>query len=202
MAYKITDFDNYIPVSGTYPFGDIKDNDGTGNGTSLNRKNLADIFQFFQGIMSLGGITPNSLPDNETNGSQLPQALLNIISGSTTVHTFNSSDYSGGTYLPDPVLPLQIIKSGSTVTIQGQLHNSSPATVGIDDYLLRIPSTSMRPARQQYAMFYADMTSGHSMVDKVGFMIITVDGSIILQGSKSYFNNNSAWLNVTFNVLA
>lgn len=78
MARKITDFDgSVIAVGGAYPFGDIKDNP---SGTVVNRKSNADMQQFFQKIMFEAGITPNSLPENSTNGWQLVNALQTIAS--------------------------------------------------------------------------------------------------------------------------
>lgn len=78
MARKITDFDgSTIAVGGAYPFGDIKDNP---SGTVVNRKSNADMQQFFQKIMFEANITPNSLPENSTNGWQLVNALQTIAS--------------------------------------------------------------------------------------------------------------------------
>lgn len=72
MAYKITDFVRFVAVSADYPRGDIKDNPA---GTLVNRTMMTDIVQLFSKIMADAGITPNSLPDNVTNGYQLKDAL-------------------------------------------------------------------------------------------------------------------------------
>lgn len=80
MARKITDLDGQItPQDSDYIYSQIKDDDGSGNGTQMNVKAFGDIFQFFQRLMDKGGITPNSLPDNSYSGWQLMDALDAIL---------------------------------------------------------------------------------------------------------------------------
>lgn len=71
--------ENFLPfieaVSADYPWGDIKDGDGSGNGTDVNRENHADYHQTFRKILDKAYITPNGLPDNVTNGYQYIDAL-------------------------------------------------------------------------------------------------------------------------------
>lgn len=77
MARDILHFDGtVIPVSGTYPYGDIKDNPG---GTKVNSKSNSDIQQLMQRMMFRAGITPNNQADNATDGFQLMQALYKLI---------------------------------------------------------------------------------------------------------------------------
>jgi hypothetical protein len=75
MAIKLVSKPNTAPVSGTYPYGNIKDDDGTGNGTPVNVLTNADFHQFFSKLMDAAGIVANDTPDNLTNGFQLYQAL-------------------------------------------------------------------------------------------------------------------------------
>jgi len=63
-----------------YPGGRIKDNTGTGNGTGVNEKVYGDIHQTVAKLMRLYSITPNELPDNETNGFQIIDALRALAS--------------------------------------------------------------------------------------------------------------------------
>lgn len=58
-----------------YPNGRIKNNDGSGNGTAVNERVYGDIHQTVSKLMRLYNITPNDLPDNETNGFQIIDAL-------------------------------------------------------------------------------------------------------------------------------
>lgn len=69
---------NTIPPNSDYPYGDIRDRVGTTPGTQVNRINHADFHQFFEKMFAESGLTANNLPDNETNGFQLYQALFKV----------------------------------------------------------------------------------------------------------------------------
>jgi len=78
MAYAITDKPNTEAPSSDYPFGNIKDKNGSIAGTPVNKLVYADFHQFFAKLMDLAGVTPNGLPDNDYSGFQLVEALLNV----------------------------------------------------------------------------------------------------------------------------
>lgn len=80
MAIGLQNTDNIDAPGGNYPYGRVKDNDGTGNGTPANRKTLGDFHQYFARLMALAGITPNGLPENSADGFQYVTALLDVIS--------------------------------------------------------------------------------------------------------------------------
>ena len=67
------------PVTSDYPWGDIKDGTGVGDGTDVNRSNHADYHQTFRKLLSLANITPNGLPDNVTNGYQYIDAMKKVL---------------------------------------------------------------------------------------------------------------------------
>lgn len=67
---------NIITPNADYPFGAIQDDNGTGNGTPVDTELLGDYTQFFSKLFDESGITANGLPDNETNGFQLYEALV------------------------------------------------------------------------------------------------------------------------------
>lgn len=72
---------NVDPVSSEYPYGNIKDDDGTGNGTPVDTEVYADIHQTIERIMFYAkglGITPNGQPDNAYNGFQIFEAMAKI----------------------------------------------------------------------------------------------------------------------------
>ena len=83
MAREITDFGNYTAPSGTYPYGQIKDDTGSNDGTPVNVLTNGDIQQFFQRMLQTSGITVNNLPDNLDNGFQLFESLLIDINAHT-----------------------------------------------------------------------------------------------------------------------
>lgn len=63
-----------------YPNGRIKDNTGSGNGTPVNEFVYGDLHEMKDKLMRLYGIVPNDLPDNESNGFQLIDALRALAS--------------------------------------------------------------------------------------------------------------------------
>ena len=63
-----------------YPDGRIQDNTGAGNGTPVNERVYGDIYQALLKVKRLSGIIENGLPDNETNGFQLVDALRELAS--------------------------------------------------------------------------------------------------------------------------
>jgi len=63
-----------------YPNGRIKDNTGSNDGTAVNERVKGDLHQAIEKLMRLYGITPNDLPDNETNGFQIIDALRALAS--------------------------------------------------------------------------------------------------------------------------
>ena len=79
MARIITNFTNVDAPGGDYSNGKIRDRDGATPGTPGNENTYGDIHQFFAELMKLGGLTANGNPDNDANGYQFKQALINYI---------------------------------------------------------------------------------------------------------------------------
>lgn len=63
-----------------YPNGRIKNNTGSGNGTPVNERVYGDLHQAIAKMMRLYNITPNNLPDNETNGFQIIESIVALAS--------------------------------------------------------------------------------------------------------------------------
>lgn len=76
---------NVTAPDADYPYGRLKDNDGTGNGTPVNEQVYGDIHQFFEKLMAEAGLAANNLPENVTNGFQLITALKKVIGINTKV---------------------------------------------------------------------------------------------------------------------
>lgn len=72
-----------------YPDGRIKNNTGTGNGTPVNERVYGDMHQNFAKLMRLYGITPNNLPDNETNGFQIIESIVALASKNDFILTLS-----------------------------------------------------------------------------------------------------------------
>lgn len=62
-----------------YPYGAIKNNTGSNNGTPVNLDTYGDFHQFFEKVFAESGLVANGLPDNATNGFQLYDAMIKAI---------------------------------------------------------------------------------------------------------------------------
>jgi len=85
MAIALEDKQNVDPPSALYPNGNIRDNDGSGNGTPVNKINHADFHQFFARLLVEGNVVPNGQPDNAYDGFQYIEALVKLIRSSATI---------------------------------------------------------------------------------------------------------------------
>lgn len=79
MAIKLEDKPQVEAPSSAYPFGNIKDNTGSNNGTPVNKLVYADFHQFFAKMMDESGIAYNNQPENNTDGFQYWLALVEAI---------------------------------------------------------------------------------------------------------------------------
>lgn len=139
MARAITDFDGtVVPVDADYPSGDIKDNP---SGTVINRKSNSDIQQLMQKMMREAAITPSGLPDNDSNGYQLYDAI-NILSGGGVWADISSfgTDWAGAAG-NEPRYKKKIF--GSTVFFAGVFKTTGTSP---DQIIGTLPS-GFRPSR-------------------------------------------------------
>lgn len=74
-----------------YPDGRIKDNDGTGNGTGVNRNVYGDLHSTISKLMRLYAIAPNGLADNETTGYQIIEALRGLAGKNDFIYPLSSN---------------------------------------------------------------------------------------------------------------
>ena len=75
MAINLTAKPNVDPADSDFPYGNVKDNSGTNNGTPLNRLVLSDYIQFFHKLMAEAGISYNGVLDNDYSGWQFYEAF-------------------------------------------------------------------------------------------------------------------------------
>jgi len=77
-----------------YPDGRIKDNQGSGDGTPVNRSVYGDLHSNISKLMRLYDIVPTGLPDNETSGYQIIQSLSALASKNDYIYplTTNGTD--------------------------------------------------------------------------------------------------------------
>lgn len=74
MAIKLEDKQNVQAPDSDYPYGNIKDDTGAGDGTPVNVAVYGDFHQFFARMFALSGLTFNGLPDNDYSGFQYIEA--------------------------------------------------------------------------------------------------------------------------------
>jgi len=74
-----------------YPDGRIRDNDGTNNGTGVNRSVYGDLHSNISKLMRLYAITPSGLPDNENNGFQLIESLRALASKNDFIYPLSTN---------------------------------------------------------------------------------------------------------------
>jgi len=79
-----------IIIDANYPYGRIKDNTGAGDGTPVNEFVYGDVQQFFAKLITLAGIIPNDLPDNEVNNYQTIQALKEFANKNNYIQNLSS----------------------------------------------------------------------------------------------------------------
>jgi len=79
MARSLENKENVEPVDSDYPYGRIKDNTGSDNGTPINEDVYGDFHQFFARMFAESGLTYNELPDNDYSGFQYYEALKTLV---------------------------------------------------------------------------------------------------------------------------
>lgn len=124
-----------------YPNGRIADNDGSGNGTPINERTSGDIHEFFAKLMRLAGLTYNNLPDNESLGYQLVDALKAFANKNNFVETLGSSN--GKLTIPLRITTLQTNESlvclatssfSNETVIRSTIDNTEKAIQVIGDF--------------------------------------------------------------------
>jgi hypothetical protein len=79
MAINLQAKQNVDPQNSEYPFGKIRNNDGTNNGTPVNEEVYGDFHQFFAKMFDVSGLSYNNNPDNAYDGFQYYEALVAVI---------------------------------------------------------------------------------------------------------------------------
>jgi len=159
-----------------YPDGRVKDNDGTDNGTPVSEQTKGDIHQLFQKLMRLYDITPNNLPDNETNGYQLVEAFKALASKNDYIYPLNTN----GTELVVDIKFAQMLENeyilclaGVNKGVETSIKGSQPATFPItysgdfkaNEYV-RVIKTTLGVS----IIRVADFNSLNAMVSELGYL--------------------------------
>ncbi len=113
---------NVTPPSAHFSFGRIKDDDGTGNGTPVDEDVYGDMHQFFEKLMTEGGITANELPDGDYNGFQLFQAFAKYISDRVESGTYTPGTTNNINVTTSVGAVCQYKRNGNVVTVSGSVN--------------------------------------------------------------------------------
>lgn len=127
MARSLASKPNVIAPGGNYPYGRIRDDDGTGNGTPVNELVYGDFHQFFARLMALAAVTPNDFPENNADGFQLITALStyiqSVINSNKRIRTIARVDTFGGSGI--------LYQSGSVISVGSDVLDSITVTHNI-----------------------------------------------------------------------
>lgn len=172
MAIGLQNTDNTDAPDVAYPFGKVRDDDGSGNGTPANTKTLGDFHQFFAKLLSLVGVTPNNTPDNNTNGFQYADALVKLIENPTWITglgnlTFqNSWSWAG----------IEFKKNlKGTVSFKGQISHGASAQSGASCFVLPV---GYRPSTERNIS--ATIVNTDSVTRNNGILKIETDGTVTI----------------------
>jgi hypothetical protein len=133
MAIKLEDKPNVDAPGGDYPYGNIRDNTGSGNGTPVNKLVYADFHQFFARLLAQSGVVANNLPDNNANGFQYFEALQAIIDSSVAGLIDLKGDLDASS---NPNYPVALKGDSYIITVEGKVGGASGKSVQSGDYLI------------------------------------------------------------------
>ncbi len=115
MAIRLQDKLNTDAPDGRYIYGNIRNDNGSGNGTALNVINHSDFHQFFSRMMDVAGVPFNGYSDDDYNGFQLFEALQEIVTSFKNV-----MPYAVSALLTDSnfgMLNVMIVNGDTTFTL-------------------------------------------------------------------------------------
>ena len=124
-----------------YLEGRVKDNTGAGGGTPVNEFVYGDLHQTFAKLMHLYKMKYNGLPDNETNGYQLIEALIALASKNDFIIPLTSSggvlsiQLKVGSLKPgESFICKAAVAKGEETTVKGSLDNVVKAATFTGDF--------------------------------------------------------------------
>ena len=144
--------ENYVNIDtsepGKYPAGAIKDNDGSNNGTPVDRATYNDIHQLLFVLLFQAGITPSGIPENAVDGYQYLQALKAYILAQHASEALRGvaqiatqAETNAGTDDFKFITPLKLQTRAATEILKGiaELATQAEADAGSDDERIVTP---------------------------------------------------------------
>lgn len=148
MAISLAAKTRTTPPGGAYPYGDIKDDTGSNDGTPVNRQVYADFHQFFAKLLDLAGVVANGLPDNLTNGFQYSVALVALI---------NNIIVAGGYVISGTVDITGLLTTGN-VSVTGLLNAHAGADMALTNISNLASPLTVDQATNKFYVDQADTT--------------------------------------------
>lgn len=160
-----------------YPDGRIKDNTGPGNGTPVNRSVYGDLHSNISKLMRLYNIGPNSLPDNETNGYQIIEALSALASKNDYIYSLTTN----GTNELSVDIKLSLMKDNEFLICLAAADKTTETTVkGSNNTSLAVTYSGNFKANEYVRLIktgagvtiirIADWNSLNAMVNELGYL--------------------------------
>jgi len=197
MAIKLSSKVNAYPPDAIYPYGNINDDTGTGNGTPVDKNTYADLHQFFAKMVADAGITLNDLPENSVNGFQYNDALNNLLNGnalwynlSLTTSNFRGYKTSTSTYYNVSALSGTVRLHNNSITkkltINIEIDFTSPSTTVDEFHLDSIYIGNLVPVSKGAVNVYNSSCNAFEF-----FRLLGANNRIIIKGYYSCVSNNN-----------
>lgn len=121
MARSLANKSNVVAPGGNYPYGRLKDKDGT-PGTPVNEVTYGDFHQFFERMMALAGISANEQPDNSANTFQFIIALktlMNRVIFSTATTVSSPAGFAWTDFVSYSLPAGAVTRNGEVIKVRG-----------------------------------------------------------------------------------
>lgn len=189
---RLQDLPRVTAPGGAYPYGNIKDDTGVGDGTPINVETMADIFQFFARMFNQSGLSSNGLPDNQTNGFQYYLAMLQAMTNDQ-YQILQTPTYAGS-YIDDSTRPLRYRKMMSTIRVEGKINQASPIGVSTVQTIFTLPSGS-RPPYKISRLAVIISSGAHIPVE------ISSAGVVTIRGDQVTFTTDDVYIYLDFDTV-
>lgn len=173
------------------PYGQIQDDDGTGNGTPVTKDVYQDHHIFFEKLMDEAEITPNGILDNAYDGFQLYQSFLKFIKPGTW-NNIPLNVSGGASYIAGSRTPQYCVLKSGQVLLRGIISSGGSPPSG--DHAISSASLGIPDQRRDFLVMndaFANVTTFYVHTDGV----LRADDSVFAWGGTAVLDGLSFWLN-------
>lgn len=195
MAIELTAKPNTTGPSLTYPYGQVKDNTGAGDGTPVNKEVFEDYIQFFHKMFATaqivdGTLNYNNVPDSAYDGFQFFEAFL------LAMYTAKFEPLAAAGYTSHPTNPLYARKIGAkTVRLQGQIYTASGETSVSTNTKVAGLGAAYSPVVPQFFTCADTNNTTDAVIVEVNEI-----GDIRVRGDMTPFDDHSVYINITYDI--